>query len=168
MNEFLPVGELVHTETGGVRLGAILSIKTIIPIIQKSYNDCGACCARMILRFHGVDATVETLALALMIDEVGTTALALVSVLRQFGVEALGADIRGLNNMNLPHPSIIHWHGRHFVVLERADRRRAVVVDPRVGRVSFPWPEFWRAATGVAIIVAAPHEIGSRPRSVLY
>ena len=51
----------------------------------------------------------------------------------------------------LPPGSVLHWEFQHFVVLERAGRAGADIVDPALGRRRVTMAELKRAFTGVAL-----------------
>ncbi|MEA5570796.1 peptidase domain-containing ABC transporter [Calothrix sp. UHCC 0171] len=105
-------------------------------VIQHSEEDCGAACLAAISKHYGRTFTLNHIREAVGTGQLGTTLLGL-----KRGAETLGFNARPvktspelLNQIKeAPLPAIIHWQGRHWVVLYGKEGRNYVVADPAVG-----------------------------------
>lgn len=103
---------------------------------QHSEEDCGAACLAAITRHYGVRLSMRRIREAVATGQDGTILLGL-----QRGAEALGFNTRPvkaspevINQINdVPLPAIIHWKGKHWVVLYGKQGNRFIVVDPGLG-----------------------------------
>jgi len=148
-----------------------------VPFVpQMEAAECGAACLAMVLGAHGRHAPLSEVREACGVTRDGTTALAVLRAGERFGLAGDGvkADLGDLRL--LPLPAILHWGFDHFVVLERAGRRGAVIVDPASGRRRAGPRELDRQFTGAALVFepgpgftrrAAPRPSLARYRGVL-
>ena len=103
---------------------------------QNSEEDCGVACLAMVPKFHGRIFTITRVREAVGTGQLGTTLLGL-----RRGAEGLGLHARSgkaasnmLANLDkIPLPAIIHWKGKHWVVLYGKRRGKYVVADPALG-----------------------------------
>jgi ATP-binding cassette, subfamily B, bacterial len=130
----------------------MIGIRRRVPVLtQMSATECGAACLAMVLSAYGRWTPVAECRERLGIGRDGATGLQLAQVARQFGMLARGLSLDLEDVPALRLPAIIHWNFRHYLVLERWDRHRAVVVDPAMGRRTISRAEFATGFTGVAI-----------------
>ena len=123
-----------------------------VPFIpQVAAADCSAACLAMALAYHGRRALLEDLRLVLGTGRDGASALAVVRAADRFGLQGRGVRVPDGCAQLLRPASVLHWEGKHFVVLERVDRTTVTVVDPALGRRTVARAEFERAFTGLAI-----------------
>ena len=75
----------------------------------------------------------------------------LIHVAQQLGFQsrALRLDLDDIPKLKLP--CILHWDLNHFVVLAKADKRQATVLDPAFGERRVDYAELSRHFTGVAL-----------------
>lgn len=126
-----------------------------VPVLrQMSTAECGAACLAMVLGAHGRHVRVADLRDRLAIGRDGANAVELIDVGRELGldVRAVRVELDALGELALP--AIVHWRFSHYVVLERWDGHRAVVVDPAGGRRSVDREGMSRGFTGVALELA--------------
>ncbi len=105
-------------------------------ILQHSEEDCGAACLATIAKHYGRTFSLNRTREAVGTGSRGTTLLGL-----RRGAEALGFNARQVKASaelidhlaQVPLPAIIHWKGRHWVVLYTEKRQKFVVADPGVG-----------------------------------
>ncbi|MBE9180899.1 peptidase domain-containing ABC transporter [Oculatella sp. LEGE 06141] len=103
---------------------------------QHSEEDCGAACLASIAKYYGRTLTLSHTREAVGTGQLGTTLLGL-----RRGTEALGFLARSaaaspeiLNRINdLPLPAIIHWRGKHWVVLYGKRGQHYIIADPAIG-----------------------------------
>src|SRR5688572_500116 len=131
--------------------------------------DCGPSCLAMVLAYHGMDSSVDTMRERLGTGRDGTTGLDLVRVAREAGMESRGYHVAETDALRaVPLPLIAHYKSGHFVVVERLRPGRDVrVVDPMLGRTNVASEEFQRLFSGT-IVTFAPAEgfAPSRDRSL--
>ncbi|MEU7137052.1 peptidase domain-containing ABC transporter [Streptomyces sp. NPDC046261] len=132
-------------------------------LLQMSTAECGAACLAMILSAHGRHTKVAECRDSLHIGRDGANALQLVRLARRRGmrVRALSVDLASLREV--PGPAIIHWNFNHYLVLERWDGKRAVVVDPASGRRVIAREEFSEGFTGVVLAFTPAEDFRPRP-----
>lgn len=117
------------------RFGRRERVRRIVPQRQRSATDCGRTCLAMVLSHHGRATSPEQLAAYLPPTRDGQSALALLEAARAEGLEGQGLSLPHAALAKLAPASILHWRGRHFVVLERCiSEREFVIVDPASGR----------------------------------
>lgn len=137
-----------------------------VPFVpQTAAADCGAACLAMALAHHGRRPSLEELRLALGTGRDGASALALLRAASRFGLAGRGVRApRGRAELLRP-ASVLHWEGRHFVVLERASARRVTIVDPALGRRALSREEFAAGFTGLALELWPAAGAGPRERA---
>ena len=125
-----------------------------IPFIQQTAaTDCGPACLSMVLAYHGRHEPLERIRDLAGVHRDGATGLDLVETSRFFGLRARGVRIADLDDLTaLPPASILHWRFHHFVVLERATKEFAWILDPALGRRRVTRQRLDRDFTGGALV----------------
>jgi ATP-binding cassette, subfamily B, bacterial len=146
------------------RLGQLDRMKRVVPIQQLSVTECGATCLAMVLAYYGRPIPLEQIREALGVSRDGTSALAVVTGARHFGLQARGVKLELQELEYLPTASILHWEFNHFVVFERFKEGGADIVDPMLGRRHVGAVELGRAFTGIAIVLepGSVFEVGAK------
>lgn len=129
---------------------------------QHSEEDCGAACLATIAKHYGRTVTLNHSREAVGTGQMGTTLLGL-----RRGAEALGFNARSvrtspkiLDRMSeAPLPAIIHWKGRHWVVLYGQRRSKCVIADPAVGIRHISKHELAEAWTDWMTLVLEPDPV---------
>ncbi len=132
---------------------------------QMEATECGAASLAMVLGWHGHHAALPELRAACGVSRDGASALALVRAARTYGLEAVGVKAGLADLPGLPCPAILHWGFDHFLVLERASARGAVLVDPASGRRRASRAELDRNFTGAALLFQPGPTFRTRPRT---
>jgi ATP-binding cassette, subfamily C, bacterial len=105
-------------------------------VLQHSQEDCGPACLASIAQHYGRVFTLSRLREAIGTGQLGTTLLGL-----RRGSESLGfytrsavasADILA-HLEQMPLPAVIHWRGKHWVLLYGRKGRQYIIADPAVG-----------------------------------
>lgn len=135
-------------------------------ILQMEWVECGAASLAMVFAHYGLWVPLEQLRVACGVSRDGTKASNIVKAARQFGFSAKGfrAEVHMLRDMQMP--AIIHWQFNHFVVLERLNRKSAIINDPAFGRRTVSLEEFDNAFTGVVLTFTLTlqfHRAGREP-----
>jgi ATP-binding cassette subfamily B protein len=130
-----------------------------VPFIpQMESVECGAACLSMVLAAHGRHVPLVDMRLACGVSRDGANALNVLRAAREEGLETEAVKVEVEFLHDLPLPAILHWDFNHFLVLEKLNRRGAVLVDPALGRRQATWEELSRHFTGVALVFAPSEE----------
>jgi ABC-type bacteriocin/lantibiotic exporter with double-glycine peptidase domain len=132
-------------------------------VLQSSNAECGLACLSMILAFHRSPTPVRELREVCAPGRDGVSASGLLRAGRASGLQMAGYAATAESVGKLPLPSIAHWEGNHFVVVERISPHWVDIVDPRRGRRRLASAEF-QAGLGKAVLTARPGD-GFTPRS---
>ncbi len=105
-------------------------------VLQHSEEDCGAACLASVAKHYGRTFSLTRTREAVGTGQLGTTLLGL-----RRGSEGLGFFARSavasteiLERLHeIPLPAVIHWQGKHWVLLYGKRRKQYVVADPAVG-----------------------------------
>ena len=105
-------------------------------IRQHSQEDCGAACLATISKHYNKEITLNKSRELVGTGQQGTSLLGL-----KRGADILGFDTRIVRSSpeiidrlkEVPLPAIIHWQGRHWVVLYGKKKDKFVIADPGVG-----------------------------------
>lgn len=118
---------------------------------QSEVNECGLACLAMVLDHHGHRLSLEQLRAFAGSYPQGMSVSDISDVAERKGLVArpLRAEPDELDQLILP--AVLHWNMDHFVVLEKVQARKVVILDPSQGRVEISWAALGRHFTGVAI-----------------
>ena len=98
-----------------------------IPLVrQLSATDCGAAAIAMVLAYHGKEVPLAEIRQTLGIGRNGTTASALLSAGRLYGLRGRSVRVEVDDLSALQPGSILYWEFRHYVVLERVEAELSV------------------------------------------
>ncbi|MGB3518444.1 MAG: peptidase domain-containing ABC transporter [Elainellaceae cyanobacterium] len=105
-------------------------------VLQYSEEDCGAACLASVARFHGRTFSLTRIREAVGTGQLGTTLLGLrrgAEVLGLHGRSAIASPKLLERIHDLPLPAILHWRGKHWVVLYGKQGKHYVIADPAMG-----------------------------------
>jgi ABC-type bacteriocin/lantibiotic exporter with double-glycine peptidase domain len=140
-------------------------------IAQTAASDCGSACLAMSLATHGKHVPLDDVRAVTGLSRHGLDAQRLLAAAAHFGLRGRGVHLRTPDDLAyLDAGSILHWEFRHFVVLERAEKSGAWIVDPAQGRRFATRAQLDRALTGVALTLEPGPEFatgGSRRTPLL-
>ncbi len=127
-------------------------------ILQMEHVECGAAALAIILDYHGKYRSLEELRLACKVSRDGTKASHMVQAARSYGLQAQGAQVLELVDLqDIKPPFIAFWEFNHFVVVEGIKRGKVFINDPARGRYHLFLETFGNSYTGV-ILMFAPSE----------
>jgi ATP-binding cassette, subfamily C, bacterial len=105
-------------------------------VLQHSEEDCGAACLATVARHYGRRFSLNYTREAVGTGQLGTTLLGLQRGATEIGFNAtpVRTSVDVLDRMpELPLPAIIHWQGKHWVVLYGTKGKKMVIADPAIG-----------------------------------
>ncbi|WP_019501028.1 ABC transporter transmembrane domain-containing protein [Pseudanabaena sp. PCC 6802] len=120
---------------------------------QQSASDCGAACLVMVSRYWGKHFSVNRLREIANVDRNGASLRGLAAAAESVGftTRPVKASLNKLAEQNLP--AIVHWEGRHYIVVYRVTRDRAIVCDPAIGQRVLTHTEFLSGWTGYTLLL---------------
>jgi ATP-binding cassette subfamily B protein len=84
---------------------------------QLDAMDCGPTCLRMVARHYGKSYSLDTLRQRCEYTRIGVSMLGISNAAESIGMRTLGAKLSFEELVQAPHPCIVHWNQRHFVVV---------------------------------------------------
>lgn len=118
---------------------------------QRDYTDCGTTCIRMVAKYYGKLYSPNDLKKKSFVSREGLSLLGLTDLANAIGLKTLAVKISYDKLLEAPGPCIIHWFGRHFVVLIKVKRKSVTVADPAIGILRYRKEEFvqgWNQSNG--------------------
>jgi ATP-binding cassette, subfamily B, bacterial CvaB/MchF/RaxB len=135
----------------GMQQAAALVRRTTPLVLQTEAAECGLACLAMIAGRYGHRVDLPALRQRYNVSLRGSTLRDLVRIATdmRLATRALRAEATHLQRLRLP--SILHWDHNHFVVLVEVGARRAIVLDPAVGRRRVALQEVDKRFTGIVL-----------------
>lgn len=131
------------------------------PVTTAHKTACGPACLKMLLKYYGREADLQTLIEECGVNVPGCTAKDLLRVGRAHGLEDISSwktDAEAVFRQD--RPAILWWRYAHFVVYCGLDEKdEPVICNPSSGRFSISRDAFKRLFSGVSVCVGAPHDI---------
>ncbi|NMG09330.1 peptidase domain-containing ABC transporter [Brasilonema sp. UFV-L1] len=120
---------------------------------QQSGSDCGAACLVMVSRYWGKRFSVNRLRDIANVDRSGASLRGLSSAAESLGFSTrpVKASLDQLAKQKLP--AIVHWEGKHYIVLYEINKRKVVVADPAIGQRTLSHAEFKAGWTGYTLLI---------------
>jgi ABC-type bacteriocin/lantibiotic exporter with double-glycine peptidase domain len=121
---------------------------------QHSAEDCGAACLATIAKHYGRTFTIARTREAVGTGTRGTTLLGLRRGAEGLGFHASQIHVKDPSKAKLdtaPLPVIIHWEGKHWVVLHRQQGKKYIIADPAMGIRQLTREELLKGWNGVML-----------------
>ena len=120
---------------------------------QQSSSDCGAACLVIVGRYWGKQFSVNRLRDIANVDRDGASLRGLAAAAESIGftTRPVKASLDKLAEQQLP--AIIHWEGRHYIVVHEVTRSQVIVADPAIGQCTLSYAEFKAGWTGYALLL---------------
>ena len=120
---------------------------------QQSASDCGAACLVMIARYWGKRFSVNRLRDTANVDRNGASLRGLSAAAESIGFSTrpVKASLERLAEQQLP--AIVHWEGKHFIVVYEITPKQVVISDPAIGQKTLSYREFQANWTGYALLL---------------
>jgi ATP-binding cassette subfamily B protein RaxB len=131
-------------------------------LIQSEAAECGLVSLAMVADAHGMGVSLSDLRRRFPSSLKGARLTQVMEVAQALGFEAraLRLDLDELDKLSLP--CILHWDMNHFVVLAKAGRSKAVILDPAVGERRMTLADLSRHFTGVALELLPGHSFAPK------
>jgi ATP-binding cassette subfamily B protein len=120
---------------------------------QQSVSDCGAACLVMVGRYWGKRFSINRLRDIANVDRNGASLRGLAAAAESIGftTRPVKASLDKLATQNLP--AIVHWEGKHYIVVYQVTRKYVVVGDPAIGQRTLTHAEFKAGWTGYTLLL---------------
>lgn len=120
---------------------------------QQSAADCGAACLVMVGRYWGKRFSVNRLRDISNVDRNGASlqGLAVAAESIGFSTRPVKATLEKLAQQSLP--AIVHWEGKHYIVVYEVRRDRVIVADPALGQRTLTHAAFKKGWTGYTLLL---------------
>lgn len=120
---------------------------------QQSASDCGAACLVMVGRYWGKRFSVNRLRDIANVDRNGASLRGLAAAAESIGFSTrpVKASLSKLAEQSLP--AIVHWEGKHYVVVYEVTRDRVILADPAIGQRTLRHAQFNAGWTGYALLL---------------
>jgi ABC-type bacteriocin/lantibiotic exporter with double-glycine peptidase domain len=127
---------------------------------QHSEEDCGAACLATIAKHYGRTFTISRIREAVGTGTRGTTLLGLLRGAEGIGFRARKVTVEAHTARldKAPVPAIIHWEGKHWVVLHRQQGKSYIVADPAIGIRQLTREELLKSWNGVMLLLEPDEE----------
>ncbi len=133
-------------------------------VMQHGENDCGPACLLSIIKYYDGNVSLEKIKSDCNTTLEGTTAYDLLMTSKLYGFDSVGykLDKNMIFEENRIFPMICHVKYNnllHYVVLYQINSRRAIIMDPAVGRKVLSINDFFESWTGNIIELYPRKEI---------
>ncbi|MEW6498922.1 MAG: peptidase domain-containing ABC transporter, partial [Cyanobacteriota bacterium] len=120
---------------------------------QQSASDCGAACLVMVSRYWGKRFSANRLRDSANVDRNGASLRGLAAAAESIGftTRPVKASLNKLAEQKLP--AIVHWEGKHYIVVYEITRKQVIVADPAIGQRTLSHQEFKAGWTGYALLL---------------
>ncbi len=120
---------------------------------QQSNSDCGAACLVMVARYWGKRFSVNRLRDVANVDRNGASLRGLSAAAESIGFSTrpVKASLDQLAKQKLP--AIVHWEGKHYIVVYEVTPKQVIVADPGIGQRSLTHQEFKACWTGYTLLL---------------
>ncbi|GAB4194962.1 MAG: hypothetical protein Fur006_41050 [Coleofasciculaceae cyanobacterium] len=120
---------------------------------QQSASDCGAACLVMVGRYWGKRFSINRLRDIANVDRNGASLRGLAAAAESIGFSTrpVKASLDRLAKQQLP--AIVHWEGKHYIVVYEITRKHVIVADPAIGQRTLKHSEFKADWTGYTLLL---------------
>ncbi|MEM6404104.1 MAG: cysteine peptidase family C39 domain-containing protein, partial [Cyanobacteria bacterium P01_D01_bin.116] len=120
---------------------------------QQSSSDCGAACLVMVSRYWGKRFSVNRLRDIANVDRNGASLRGLAAAAESIGfnTKPVKASLDKLAQQELP--AIIHWEGKHYIVVYEITRKHVIVADPGISQLTLTHEEFKAKWTNYVLLL---------------
>jgi len=136
---------------------------------QLEHSDCGLTCVRMIARCYGMKIPAKTLRGFCETGRLGISIADIIDTLKAINIRGVAIKVSPDKLDEMPLPAIMFWDQNHFVVCYGIDtkKRRYLIADPALGKVSLPEEEFlkhWCGNNSKGICIVTEPEDNFNPK----
>jgi ATP-binding cassette subfamily B protein len=139
----------------GVRIGHWLQkVTRRYPFFaQQSSSDCAAACLVMVSRYWGKSFSVNRVRDMANVDRNGASLRGMSAAAESLGfaTRPVKASVDQLAKQTLP--AIVHWEGKHYIVVYEITAKTVIIADPAVGQLTLTHQQFKENWTGYSLLL---------------
>lgn len=120
---------------------------------QQSAADCGSACLVMIGNYWGKHFSINRLRDMTNITRSGASLKAMAATAENLGFATRPVKATLNKLAEQPLPAIVHWEGKHFIVVYEITKKRVIICDPALGQRSLTKAEFQAGWSGYALLL---------------
>jgi len=120
-------------------------------IRQSEIAECGLASLAMIANYYGLDVDLGTLRRRFAPSLRGASLKSLIGIADQLGLAPRAVKLPLDDILHLHMPAMLHWDMNHYVVIERVEKRRALIHNPDGRSAWYAFDELSNHFTGVAL-----------------
>jgi ATP-binding cassette, subfamily B, bacterial CvaB/MchF/RaxB len=132
-------------------------------ILQSEAAECGLACLAMVAEHHRLRIGLPALRRRFPLSLKGAKLAQLIRIAQDLELQSRPVRLELDDLGRLKTPCILHWDLNHFVVLAKADPRRATILDPAFGERRLSRDEISRHFTGVALELTPTQDFRPQP-----
>jgi ATP-binding cassette subfamily B protein len=134
-------------------------------ISQIDETDCGAACLAMICRHYGAEIPLARIRSLTRTSTHGASLGDVVRAAEELGLAARPVRVSPGHMDEIPLPALLHWEGRHFVVLVELRDGRALIANPSSSLQWVPGEEVDEKWNGFAALFDFTEALRDEPRA---
>ncbi|MBD2532177.1 peptidase domain-containing ABC transporter [Nostoc flagelliforme FACHB-838] len=120
---------------------------------QQSTADCGSACLVMIGNYWGKHFNINRLRDMTNVSRNGASLKAMAATAENLGFASRPVKASLDKLAEQPLPAIVHWDGKHFIVVYEITKKRVIVCDPEIGQRNLTRAEFQAGWSGYALLL---------------
>ncbi|MBN3922253.1 peptidase domain-containing ABC transporter [Nostoc sp. NMS4] len=120
---------------------------------QQSAADCGSACLVMIGNYWGKHFSINRLRDMTNVTRNGASLKAMAATAEYLGFATRPVKATLDKLAEQPLPAIVHWEGKHFIVVYEITKKRVIVCDPALGQRNLTKAEFKAGWSGYALLL---------------
>ena len=120
---------------------------------QQSASDCGCACLVMIARHWGKRLAVNRVRDIANVSRSGASLRSLAAAAENIGFASKPVKASFDKLMQQSLPAIVHWEGKHYIVVYEITSKHVIVCDPAIGQRKISYGEFNDKWTGYALLL---------------
>ncbi|MDY6902668.1 MAG: peptidase domain-containing ABC transporter [Cyanobacteriota bacterium] len=120
---------------------------------QQSASDCGCACLVMIARHWGKRLAVNRVRDIANVSRSGASLRSLAAAAESIGFASKPVKASFDKLMQQSLPAIVHWEGKHYIVVYEITQKYVIVCDPAIGQRKISYGEFNDKWTGYALLL---------------
>ncbi|MEA5597859.1 peptidase domain-containing ABC transporter [Rivularia sp. UHCC 0363] len=120
---------------------------------QQSASDCGCACLVMIARHWGKRLAVNRVRDIANVSRSGASLRSLAAAAESMGFASKPVKASFDKLKEQPLPAIVHWEGKHYIVVYEIDKKHVIVCDPAIGQRNITHAEFKDKWSGYALLL---------------
>ncbi|MFA9377709.1 MAG: peptidase domain-containing ABC transporter [Lachnotalea sp.] len=112
-------------------------------ISSFEHSECGLACVAMMIDFFSQESSLTVLREKYGVPVGGFNISQLIKILSEFNVPARAMKVNDIKKLTeIKEPFIAHWNTNHFVVVEKFENKKVIIVDPAKGKLKLSIKEF--------------------------